>query len=157
MISDSLRQGLFFGFNSGVITSIGILAGLSQVAQSPKIIIITLFSLAISDGLSEAYSLYFSIKSKKNNIEDDKNALRALRGVILSKVAVTLSFLTPLLFVKDLKMYKNMYFPIIWGAILLLFLDFNIIKNTDEKIEKYLIPQVGIVMLLILLGKIFRN
>ena len=83
-----------------------------------------------------SFSLYFSIKSKKNNIEDDKNALRALRGVILSKVGVTLSFLTPLLFVKDLKMYKNMYFPIIWGAILLLFLDFNIIKNTDEKIEK---------------------
>ena len=156
MISDSLRQGLFFGFNSGIITSLGVLAGLSGVVNSPKIIIVTLMSLALSDGLSEAYSLYFSIKSKKET-KDDTKAVNALKGVVLSKIAVTLSFLLPLLFVKDLKMYKNMSFPIIWGAVLLLFIDFNLIKDKDEQIQKYLIPQVGIILLLILFGKIFKN
>ena len=154
MVSDSLRQGLFFGFNSGIITSLGVLAGLSGVVNSPKIIIVALISLAISDGLSEAYSLYFSIKSKKET-NDDTKAIKALKGVVLSKVAVTLSFLVPLLFVKDLKIYKNMSFPIIWGTILLLFIDFNLIKDNDEQIQKYLIPQVGIIVLLILFGKIF--
>lgn len=154
MVSDSLRQGLFFGFNSGIITSLGVLAGLSGVVNSPKIIIVTLISLALSDGLSEAYSLYFSIKSKKDTKNDTK-AIKALKGVVLSKVAVTLSFLLPLLFVKDLKMYKNMSFPIIWGAILLLFIDFNLIKDKDEQIQKYLIPQVFIIVFLILFGKIF--
>ena len=65
MVSDSLRQGLFFGFNSGIITTLGVLAGLSGIVNSTKVIVVTLLSLAISDGLSEAYSLYFSIKSKK--------------------------------------------------------------------------------------------
>ena len=156
MISDSLRQGLFFGFNSGIITSLGVLAGLSGVVNSPKIIIVTLISLALSDGLSEAYSLYFSIKSKKET-NDDTKAINALKGVVLSKVAVTLSFLVPLLFVKDLKIYKNMSFPLIWGAILLLFIDFNLIKDNDEQIQKYLIPQIGIILFLILFGKIFGN
>jgi len=156
MISDSLRQGLFFGFNSGIITSLGVLAGLSGVVNSPKIIIVTLMSLALSDGLSEAYSLYFSIKSKKET-NDDTKAVNALKGVVLSKIAVTLSFLLPLLFVKDLKMYKNMSFPIIWGAVLLLFIDINLIKDKDEQIQKYLIPQIGIILLLILFGKIFGN
>ena len=156
MVSDSLRQGLFFGFNSGIITSVGVLAGLSGVVNSPKIIIVALISIALSDGLSEAYSLYFSIKSKKET-KDDIKAIKALKGVVLSKVAVTLSFLLPLLFVKDLKMYKNMSFPIIWGAILLLFIDFNLIKDKDEQIQKYLIPQVGIILFLILFGKIFGN
>jgi VIT1/CCC1 family predicted Fe2+/Mn2+ transporter len=156
MVSDSLRQGLFFGFNSGIITSLGVLAGLSGVVNSPKIIIVALISLAISDGLSEAYSLYFSIKSKRET-NDDIKAIKALKGVVLSKVAVTLSFLLPLLFVKDLKMYKNMSFPIIWGAILLLFIDFNLIKDKDEQIQKYLIPQVFIIVFLIIFGKIFEN
>lgn len=156
MVSDSLRQGLFFGFNSGIITSLGVLAGLSGVVNSPKIIIVTLISLALSDGLSEAYSLYFSIKSKKET-NDDTKAIKALKGVVLSKVAVTLSFLVPLLFVKDLKIYKNMSFPLIWGAILLLFIDFNLIKDNDEQIQKYLIPQIGIILFLILFGKIFGN
>lgn len=156
MVSDSLRQGLFFGFNSGIITSLGVLAGLSGVVNSPKIIIVALISLAISDGLSEAYSLYFSIKSKKET-NDDTKAIKALKGVVLSKVAVTLSFLVPLLFVKDLKIYKNMSFPIIWGTILLLFIDFNLIKDNDEQIQKYLIPQIGIILFLILFGKIFGN
>ena len=156
MVSDSLRQGLFFGFNSGIITSLGVLAGLSGVVNSPKIIIVALISLAISDGLSEAYSLYFSIKSKRETNNDIK-AIKALKGVVLSKVAVTLSFLLPLLFVKDLKMYKNMSFPIIWGAILLLFIDFNLIKDKDEQIQKYLIPQVFIIVFLIIFGKIFEN
>lgn len=156
MVSDSLRQGLFFGFNSGIITSVGVLAGLSGVVNSPKIIIVALISIALSDGLSEAYSLYFSIKSKKETIDDTK-AIKALKGVVLSKIAVTLSFLLPLLFVKDLKMYKNMSFPIVWGAILLLFIDFNLIKDKDEQIQKYLIPQVGIILFLILFGKIFGN
>lgn len=156
MVSDSLRQGLFFGFNSGIITSVGVLAGLSGVVNSPKIIIVALISIALSDGLSEAYSLYFSIKSKQET-KDDTKAIKALKGVVLSKVAVTLSFLLPLLFVKDLKMYKNMSFPIIWGAILLLFIDFNLIKDKDEQIQKYLIPQVGIIVFLIIFGKIFGN
>jgi VIT1/CCC1 family predicted Fe2+/Mn2+ transporter len=156
MISDSLRQGLFFGFNSGIITSLGVLAGLSGVVNSPKIIIVALISLAISDGLSEAYSLYFSIKSKRET-NDDTKAVNALKGVVLSKIAVTLSFLLPLLFVKDLKIYKNMSFPIIWGTILLLFIDFNLIKDKDEQIQKYLIPQVFIIVFLIIFGKIFEN
>lgn len=156
MVSDSLRQGLFFGFNSGIITSLGVLAGLSGVVNSPKIIIVTLISLALSDGLSEAYSLYFSIKSKKET-NDDTKAVNALKGVVLSKVAVTLSFLLPLIFVKDLKMYKNMSFPIIWGIVLLLFIDFNLIKDKDEQIQKYLIPQVCIIVFLIIFGKIFEN
>ena len=156
MVSDSLRQGLFFGFNSGIITSLGVLAGLSGVVNSPKIIIVALISLAISDGLSEAYSLYFSIKSKRET-NDDIKAVNALKGVVLSKVAVTLSFLIPLLFVKDLKIYKNMSFPIIWGAVLLLFIDFNLIKDKDEQIQKYLIPQVFIIVFLIIFGKIFEN
>ena len=50
-----------------------------------------------------------------------------------------------------------MSFPIIWGAVLLLFIDFNLIKDKDEQIQKYLIPQVGIIVFVVIFGKIFEN
>ena len=110
-------------------------------------------SLPVLKGIAKALNYNIDkLLSFANMIDDDIKAIKALKGVVLSKVAVTLSFLLPLLFVKDLKMYKNMSFPIIWGAILLLFIDFNLIKDKDEQIQKYLIPQVGIIVFLIILS-----
>ena len=58
-VNSSLRQGAFFGINSGVITTTGVLVGLSQATVNPYIIIITIISLALSDGLGESWNLYF--------------------------------------------------------------------------------------------------
>ena len=55
-----LRQGIIFGINSGVITTAGVLAGLVQTSISPLIVIVTIVSLAISDGLAESYGLFIS-------------------------------------------------------------------------------------------------
>ena len=61
-LDSDLRQGLIFGVSSGVITTSGLLAGLVQTPVSPIILIVTIVSLAISDGISESYGLFISKK-----------------------------------------------------------------------------------------------
>ena len=41
---DDLRQGFFFGLNSGVITTAGLISGLIQTQISYKILIISILS-----------------------------------------------------------------------------------------------------------------
>jgi len=101
-LPDSIRQGLFFGLNSGVITTTGLLAGISQTTNNYIYIIVAIISLAISDGFSEAYGLYISKKAEK--VDDDSiNPLYSLVSLLLTKAAIVISFLIPFMFSKNIK------------------------------------------------------
>ena len=80
---DDLRQGFFFGLNSGIITTCGLITGLVQTNINHKILIISVLSLAISDSFSESYGLYLSKKAE--NIKD------LTRGPIYSLIALFLT------------------------------------------------------------------
>ena len=157
MLDRDTRQGLFYGVNSGVLTTMGVLGGLSQVTSSFRVIIVAIVSLGLSDGLSEGHSLWFSKKARDTN-DISNNPLKAGMGLIITKILVTLSYLIPLLFVKDLKIYKNMSFPIIWSILLLLLIDTQLIKLREkENLMNYLVPQVIIIVLLVLMTILFNN
>ena len=67
---DSVRQGIFFGLHSGIITTAGLLFGLGQTKNlTIKYLTISIVSLAIADGFSEAYvKLRQSDKIKSTSI-----------------------------------------------------------------------------------------
>ena len=44
---DDIRQGLFFGLNSGVITTTGLISGLVQTKISYNLLIISIISLNV--------------------------------------------------------------------------------------------------------------
>jgi len=156
MISSSLRQGLFFGSNSGVITTTGLLAGVSQSTNNPLVIIISLVSLAISDSISEAYSLYIS-KKAENPGDSSNGPLISFGGVILTKMSIVLSFMLPFIFSRNLKYYKNLVWPLSWSILLLIVVDYKLIQLRDEKILDYLIPQILLILLVVLSTKFLGN
>ena len=156
MNSSSLRQGLFFGANSGVITTTGLLAGVSQSTNNPLVIIISLVSLAISDGISEAYSLYIS-KKAENPADSSNGPLLSFGGVILTKMSIVLSFMLPFIFSRNLKYYKNLVWPLSWSILLLIVVDYKLIQLRDEKILDYLIPQILLILLVVLSTKFLGN
>ena len=116
-INSALRQGIFFGINLGVITTTGVLAGLSQATLNPYIIIITIISLALSDGLGEAYGIYISKKAEKLQ-DDSNNPLLSLTGLLIMKIAIVLSFLLPFLVSMSTKYFRNLLWPLGWGLYL---------------------------------------
>ena len=133
----------------------GVLGGLSQVTSNIKVIVVAILSLGLSDGLSEGHSLWFSKKAQDTK-DTSSNPLKAGVGLISTKLLITFSYLVPLLFTKDLTMYKNMSFPIIWSAVLLLIIDTQLIKLREkENIMKYLVPQIVIIVFLIAMAFVF--
>ena len=104
-LMNDLRQGFFFGLNSGVLTTSGLISGLIQTNINYKILIISVISLAISDSFSEAYGLFLSKKAE--DIKDiTKGPLLSMMSLFTTKFVIVMSFLIPLLFSKSLKVFK---------------------------------------------------
>lgn len=155
-MNDALRQGFVFGANSGVITTTGVISGLVQTNISILFLAISVISLAISDSISEGYGMYLSKKAQ--NITDNSNdPLYALISLMLVKFVVVISFLIPLLFTKDITIYKNMYWVIGWSIFLLIMLDYQLCVMRNESFWSYFIPHVGVLLIVVFLTKYFGN
>ena len=155
-LSSSIRKGISFGLNSGVITTTGVLAGLSQATNNPMIIIITILSLAISDGIGEGYGIYIS--QKAGYIKDKSSGpLISFISLLIMKIIICMSFLLPLLFSNDLKYFKNLVWPLAWGIFLLFILDYKLAESRNEKIQTYLIPHTLLILFVVIATKISSN
>ena len=157
---DDLRQGFFFGLNSGIITTCGLITGLVQTNINHKILIISVLSLAISDSFSESYGLYLSKKAE--NVEDlTRGPIYSLVALFLTKFVIVISFLLPLLFTKSLKVFKNMSWVIAWSVIVLFIVDYNLSKMRNENIWEYILPH-GVVLFVVMFttryfGDVLKN
>jgi hypothetical protein len=153
-LDSDLRQGLIFGVSSGVITTSGLLAGLVQTPVSPIILIVTIVSLAISDGISESYGLFIS---KKVEEPDDmgQGPVRSFFGLLFTKMAIVLSFLIPLLFSRKIGYYKNMMWPILWGLLIITLLDYYASSLRKEKMLPYLAKHYVVLFITLVLNIFF--
>jgi VIT1/CCC1 family predicted Fe2+/Mn2+ transporter len=156
MDNSDYRQGIFFGVNSGLITTTGLLAGIAQTTNNPIVIIISIISLAISDGVSDSYSLYISKKAEEPD-DNSNGPLYSFTSLILTKIIIVLSFLLPLLFTKSLKYYKNLLWPLIWSILIISVMDYKISKIRKEKMYKYFVPHIIIILFIMFITKFFGN
>jgi VIT1/CCC1 family predicted Fe2+/Mn2+ transporter len=155
-LMDDLRQGFFFGLNSGIITTCGLITGLVQTNINHKILIISVLSLAISDSFSESYGLYLSKKAE--NVEDlTRGPIYSLVALFLTKFVIVISFLLPLLFTKSLKVFKNMSWVIAWSVIVLFIVDYNLSKMRNENIWEYILPHGVVLFVVMFTTKYFGN
>ena len=109
-IDKDMRQGLFFGINSGVLTTVGIVVGISQTTTNPMFIVVSLLSLAIGDGIGEAYGIFLSKKAEQTN-DKSYGPIISLVSLFLAKCLTMLVFLLPLLFSWNISYYKNLIWP----------------------------------------------
>ena len=159
-MNDDIRQGFFFGLNSGVITTTGVISGLVQTEISKLVLIISIVSLAISDTASEAYGLYLSKKAE--DIEDfTKGPLYSFFSLMITKFVIVLSFLIPLFFTDNMEFFKNMIWVTLWGLFLLAILDYTLCYIRNENFMDYFVPHVLVLGFVILstrtFGKIIEN
>ena len=153
-LSPALRQGTFFGVNSGIITTLGLIAGITQSTNNYLVVIVSVVSLAISDSVSEAYGLYISKKAEKPN-DKGSSPMISFMGLLVMKFVVVMSFLIPFLFSKNLKYFKNLVWPLGWAIILLTILDCQLAKMRNEKKEDYIFKHIIIVAVVVILAKYF--
>lgn len=150
-LSSNKRQCFYFALSSAVITVFGLLVGLTKVTNNYKIILISVLSLAISNGLADGFSIYISKKAEKS---DDLNSKEPIEAFILTSTIMfftIISFLIPFLFTKNTKYFNNLIWPGLWTLIIILFIDYNISNIRKEKKGKYFLLQFFIIGLIILI------
>ena len=134
--NNDTRQGIFFGINSGVLTTVGVIAGISQTTSNPMLIVVSVLSLAISDCVGEAYGMYLSKKAEKIN-DNNSGPVVAMISMFFAKFLTVICFLIPLLFAWNIKYYKNLMWPVLYSIIMLTIIDIRLSKLRGEDVKKY--------------------
>ena len=148
--NNDTRQGIFFGINSGVLTTVGVIAGISQTTTNPMIVVVSVLSLAISDCLGEAYGIYLSKKAEKVN-ETNSGPVVAMISMFISKFITVIGFLIPLLFAWNIKYYKNLMWPVLYSVIMLTIIDIRLSKLRGDDVKQYLASH-GLLLLVVVMS-----
>ena len=153
IINNDTRQGIFFGINSGVLTTVGVIAGISQTTTNPMYVVISVISLAISDCIGEAYGMYLSKKAEQIN-EQGNGPLNSLIGVFIAKFITAILFLAPLLFVWSLEYYKNLIWPTIYSLVILITIDNKLAEMRNESKVMYIVTHLILLFIVIISTKL---
>lgn len=60
-------KGFSFGITSGIITTLGLIAGLDRSTHSRMVIIGAIIAIAIADAMSDSWGIHISEESQNKN------------------------------------------------------------------------------------------
>jgi len=124
---ESIKIGVSFGLTSGIITTLGIMVGLSAGTGLKLAVIGGILTIAIADAFSDALGIHVSEESSSRN--KNKAIWEATIATFFTKLIVALSFLAPvLLFDLTIAIRIN----IIWGFLLITIFNYYLAKSKKE-------------------------
>lgn len=134
----SLNIGNTFGIISGIITSIGLILGMYGANITLKPIIVSLVSIAISDGVSDALGIYYATK---NNNYTTEQAYNEGFNTLLIKIICPLLMIIPF-YITSIN--KAVITNLILSLIIIYLISIKIFKNYGEAINNTLICMLAI-------------
>ena len=105
---------LAFGITSGILTTVGVLAGVNSATSSQLSVVAAIAAIAIADNCSDAFGMYVSKLSERGNSR--RVALRYALGTLAGKFFFPLTFIVPLLLCP---LSVAIWIDLTWGAIAL--------------------------------------
>ena len=123
-----------FGISSGVLTTLGVMVGLMGATASRLAVIGGILSIAIADSLSDSLGVYSLKISERGTTK--KQALKSAINVFIGKLIFALSFIFPFLL---FSLNSAIIVSIIWGLLLIIFLNLLIAIAQNENILKTII------------------
>ncbi|MFH1239880.1 MAG: VIT1/CCC1 transporter family protein [Candidatus Diapherotrites archaeon] len=120
----SVKVGLCFGLTSGVITTLGLLVGLSASTNSTVIVLGGIIMIAIADAFSDAFGIHISEESENKHTQ--KEIWTSTISTFLFKFFCALTFAVPV-FLFDLG--TAVIVSVVWGLLILSVLSYYISKD----------------------------
>ncbi len=124
----SILSGMSFGLTSGIITTLGLMMGLSSSTHSKLVVIGGVLTIAIADAFSDALGVHISEESEDMHTEAE--IWTSTISTLASKFLFASTFLVPV-FLLDLSW--AIVVSIAWGGIALGFLSFVIARMQGKK------------------------
>ena len=147
-----MKKGLGFGLTSGVITTLGLMIGTNAATASRLAVIGSIASIAIADAISDGFGMH--IVEEVNIRNSKKNIWMTGWYTFLAKLLVALTFVIPVVF---FPLDTAMIISIIWGALLITGLSYQMaFARKEEKIKmitKHLLLTAIVIVLVQIIGK----
>jgi VIT1/CCC1 family predicted Fe2+/Mn2+ transporter len=126
-MKESIKKGLGFGLASGVITTLGLIVGLSSGTHLKTVVLSGILVIAIADALSDALGIHISEESEKG--VKTKEVWESTFSTFFFKFIVALTFMVPVLL---FSLESAVFISLIWGAVLLGGISFYVAKSRKE-------------------------
>ncbi|MFP4523446.1 MAG: hypothetical protein ACLFNM_02790 [Candidatus Woesearchaeota archaeon] len=143
-MNKAIKKGLSFGLISGIITTLGMVVGLDSATQSTKVILGSIFIIAVADGLSDAFGIHVSEEADEKTSE--KSVWQSTFATIISKILFALSFAIPILI---FTLPVAIVVCVIWGLGLVAGFSYYVAKINKKKPYKAILEHVAITIFVI--------
>lgn len=143
----AIRKGFGFGLTSGIITTLGLMVGLSSGTHSKKVVLGGILLIAVADALSDALGIHISEESGSRKTTN-KQIWGSTLSTILFKFLFALTFAIPVLL---FTLQKAIIFGIIWGIFLLASFSFYIARKRKESAVGAIFEHVLIAIVVIVI------
>jgi vacuolar iron transporter family protein len=145
-MKESAIKGAAFGLTSGIITTLGMMVGLSSSTNSRLVVVGGILTIAIADAFSDSLGIHISEESEGKHSK--KEIWTATLATFLSKLLFALTFLVPVIL---FRLDTAITVSIIWGLVCLAAISVWMARDQKEKpvtavIEHLLIAMVVIVI-----------
>lgn len=147
-MKSSLVTGFSFGLTSGIITTLGLIVGLSAGTHSKLAVIGGIVTIAIADAFSDALGIHVSQESQKRAI---RSVWESTVATLLSKFFFALTFLVPVYF---LELSTAIIVSIVWGFSSLIALSFVITKHKGENPWRSVLEHLTIGVLVVIVTQV---
>lgn len=141
------RTGLFFGATSGVITTIGLIAGLNAGTRSLAAVIGGIFVIAVADAMSDALGIHLAEEADPH--ATTQHIWSATITTFLTKFVFSLSFAVPLLI---LPLDQAVVASVLWGMLVITVLSYFLARAQNESPIAIVAEHLGIAILVVLLS-----
>ena len=142
----SLKSGFSFGTTSGIVTTLGLIVGLSSGTHSELAVIGGILSIAIADGLSESMSMHVSKRCESRN---PLYIWESVFAQLSAKFIVTMSFAIPVLLTN---LHTAVLIDIGWGLFLLVVLSFFVSEYEGRKKWRDILEHLLVAILVVALS-----
>lgn len=120
----SAKVGFSFGLTSAIITTTGLMVGLSSTTNSKLIVLGGICTIAVADAFSDSLGIHISEESE--NVHSRKEVWTATISTFLTKFLFALTFIIPVVLF-DLR--TAVIVSVIWGLSLLGIFSYNLGKS----------------------------
>ncbi|UCG80452.1 MAG: hypothetical protein JSV60_10910 [Desulfobacterales bacterium] len=142
----SIRKGLGFGLNSGVITTLGMMVGLNASTQSKLAVIGGIIAIAIADAFSDAVGIHIAEESENGHTK--REIWESTLSTLTSKFIIALSFVVPVL---AFGLSLAIAVSVVWGLALVTIFSYYLATQQGVRSYKVVLEHVGIVILVIII------
>ena len=142
--NDGARTGLFFGATSGVITTIGLIAGLHAGTKSVTAVLGGILVIAVADALSDALGIHLAEEADPD--ADQHHIWAATVTTFLTKFVFAISFAIPVLL---LPLWPAVLASVAWGILVIAVLSFFIARAQQASPIAIIAEHVAIALVVV--------